>query len=75
MQMATKQQQGCHGEGLVREKHNFFKVRKQSGNSVSSKGNAKLYLKLSETLGNFFLGQPPGLGRGFLIGKGDVLHV
>ena len=34
--------------GKVRGKQFFFKVRKASGNSVSSQGNTKFYRKVSE---------------------------
>ena len=42
----------------------FFKVRKKSRNSVSSQGNTKFYLKGSEM---------PGFGKGFLVGKSNVV--
>ena len=54
--------QGCHGQG----KTDFFS---RSGNSISSQGNTKFYLKVSEKSG-YFLGEPLGLGKGFLVDKG-----
>ena len=41
--------------GKSPEKQIFFKVRKKSRNSVSSQGNTKFYLKVSEKAGNFIL--------------------
>ena len=35
-------QQGSHGQGKVREKLYFFKVREKSGNCLIGQGNLKL---------------------------------
>ena len=62
--------QGCHGQGKIRGKQFFFKVREKSGNCVSSQGMSKLYLKVIEKSGNFTFDWPFGLGRRFLGSKG-----
>ena len=48
-------------------------VKEKSGNFVSSQGNSKFYLKVRKKSGNLIFGQPLGLGKGFLVGKDNVV--
>ena len=54
-------------------KQKFFKAKEKSENSVSSRGNTKSFLKVSEKSGKFRFCLPLGLGKSFLVGKGNVV--
>ena len=51
-----KQLQGCHGQGKVREKQKFFKVREKSGNVGKSQGKSQFLSKSVKSQGIFFSG-------------------
>ena len=42
--------QGCHGQGKVREKRNFFKVREKSGTFLKSQGKSLILAKSVKSL-------------------------
>ena len=44
--------QGCHGQGKISGKRNFFKVREKSGNFVNGQGNLERTSKVGEKSGN-----------------------
>ena len=44
--------QGCHGQGKMSGKLNFFQVREKSGNFVDGQGNLERTLKVREKSGN-----------------------
>ena len=43
--------QGCHGQGKVREKQKFFKVREKSGNFAKSQGKSQFLSKSVKSQG------------------------
>ena len=49
-------QQGCHGQGKVREKQKFFKVREKSGNFAKSQGKSQFLSKSVKSQGILFSG-------------------
>ena len=40
--------QGCHGQGKISGKQNFFQVREKSGNLVDGQGNLEMTWKVRE---------------------------
>ena len=44
---------GCHGQGKISGKQNFFQVREKSGNFVDGQGNLERTWKVREKSGNF----------------------
>ena len=62
-----------HSQGKVREKQNFQVQEKVKEFCINNRANTKFYLKVSEKSGYFIEGQPLGLGKGFLVGKGNVV--
>ena len=48
--------QGCHGQGKVREKQKFFKVREKSGNFAKSQGKSQFLSKSVKSQGILFSG-------------------
>ena len=52
---------GLPQSGKSQGKTKFFQGQEKSRNSVSSQGNAKFHLKVSEKAENFIFGLPPGL--------------
>ena len=54
--------QGCHGQGKVREKQKFFKVREKSGNFAKSQGKSQFLSKSVKSQGIFFF----RLAQGFV---------
>ena len=48
--------QGCHGQGKVREKQTFFKVREKSGNFLKSHGKSLILSKSVKSQGILFSG-------------------
>ena len=44
--------QGCHGQGKISGKLNFFKVREKAGNFVDGQGNLERTWKVREKSGN-----------------------
>ena len=44
--------QGCHGQGKISGKMNFFQVREKSGNFVDGQGNLERTWKVKEKSGN-----------------------
>ena len=44
-------EQGCHGQGKVREKQKFFKVREKSGNFAKSQGKSQFLSKSVKSQG------------------------
>ena len=53
-------QQGCHGQGKISGKRNFFHVREKSGNFVDGQGNFERAWKVREKSGNLKIN---GYGR------------
>ena len=53
-------QQGCHGQGKISGKLNFFQVREKSGNFVDGQGNLERTWKVREKPGNLNIN---GYGR------------
>ena len=49
-------EQGCHGQGKVREIPVFLRVREKSGNFVASQGILQFAIKVREKSGNFVCG-------------------
>ena len=47
----TVLKQGCHGQGKVREKQKFFKVREKSGNFAKSQGKSQFLSKSVKSQG------------------------
>ena len=47
--------QGCHGQGKVREKQKFFKVREKSGNFAKSQGKSQFLSKSVKSQGIFWV--------------------
>ena len=48
--------QGCHGQGKVREKRKFLKVRGKSGNFLKSQGKSLIFSKSVKSKGMLFSG-------------------
>ena len=48
--------QGCHGQGKVREKRKFFKVREKSGNFLKGQGKSLILSKSVKSQGILFSG-------------------
>ena len=46
--------QGCHGQGKVREKQKFFKVREKSGNFAKGQGKSQFLSKSVKSQGILF---------------------
>ena len=44
--------QGCHSQGKISGKRNFFKVREKSGNFVDGQGNLEKTWKVRDKSGN-----------------------
>ena len=51
---------GCHGQGKISGKQNFFKVRENSGNFVDGQGNLERTWKVRQKSGNLKMN---GYGR------------
>ena len=49
-------EQGCHGQGKVREKQKFFKVREKSGNFAKGHGKSQFLSKSVKSQGILFSG-------------------
>ena len=49
--------QGCHDQGKISGKCNFFQVGEKSGNFVNGQGNLERTWKVREKSGNFVDGQ------------------
>ena len=67
--------QHCHiYSGLPRSGKNTFSSRSEISTGILYRqGNTKFYLKVSEESEYFIFGSPSGLGKGFLVGKGNVV--
>ena len=52
--------QGCHGQGKISGKRNFFQVREKSGNFVDGQGNLERTWKVREKSGKLKIN---GYGR------------
>ena len=52
--------QGCHSQGKLSGKRNFFQVREKSGNFVDGQGNLERTWKVREKSGNL---KKKGYGR------------
>ena len=52
--------QGCHGQGNISGKSNFFQVREKSGNFVYGQGNLERTWKVRKNSGNLEIN---GFGR------------
>ena len=69
--------QGCHGQGKISGKLNFFQVRVKSGNFVDGQGNLERTWKVREKSGNLIIN---GYGRQssenvfILLKKGKDVH-
>ena len=50
--LATLGIQGCHSQGKLSGKRNFFQVREKSGNFVDGQGNIERTWKVREKSGN-----------------------
>ena len=50
--VSTSNVQGCHGQGKISGKLNFFQVREKSGNFVDGRGNLERTWKVREKSGN-----------------------
>ena len=55
-----ERKQGCHGQGKISGKRNFFHVREKSGNFVDGQGNLERTWKVREKSGNWKIN---GCGR------------
>ena len=56
----NEKQQGCHGQGKISGKRNFFRVREKSGNFVDGQGKFERAWKVREKSGNLKIN---GYGR------------
>ena len=52
--------QGCHGQGKISGKLNFFQVKEKSGNFLDGQGNLERTWKVGENSGNLKIN---GCGR------------
>ena len=54
--LKSSKMQGCHGQGKVREKQKFFKVREKSGNFAKSQGKSQFLSKSVKSQGILYSG-------------------
>ena len=64
--------QGCHGQGKVRENQKFFKVREKSGNFAKGQGKSQFLSKSVKSQGILFSGFVK-LMKTFSFGKKEVV--